>query len=54
MLCRVKVNKVWFMDNLQLFAKTEKETEILTVTVDVISKNINMESGTEKCSMMIQ
>ena len=41
------------MDDLKLYAKNEKELHSLVQTVKVFSKDIGMDFGIEKCSMLI-
>ena len=40
------------MDNIKLFAKNEKELEILIHTVRIYSQDIGMEFGIEKYAML--
>ena len=40
------------MDDLKLYAKNVKELESLVKTVRVISDDIGMEFGTQKCAML--
>ena len=48
-----KVNHLMYMDDIKLFAKNEKELEILIHTVRIYSRDIGMEFGIEKCAMLI-
>ena len=41
------------MDDIKLFAKNEKELETLIHTVRIYSRDIGMEFGIEKCSMLV-
>ena len=41
------------MDDIKLFAKNEKELEILILTIRIYNQDIGMECGTEKCAMLI-
>ena len=41
------------MDDIKLFAKTEKELETLIQAVRIYSQDIGMEFGIEKCAMLI-
>ena len=41
------------MDDIELFAKNEKELETLIHTVRIYSQDIGMEFGTEKCAMLV-
>ena len=47
-----KVNHLMYMDDIKLFAKNEKELEILMHTVRIYSRDIGMEFGIEKCTML--
>ena len=49
MLDGVKINHLLFMDDLKLFGKNEKEVDSLVSTVKMISKDIGMEFGINKC-----
>ena len=42
-----------YMDNIKLFAKSEKEGETLIQTIRIYSQDIEMEFGIEKCTMLI-
>ena len=42
-----------YMDDIKLFAKNEKELEILIQTVWIYSQEIGMEFGIEKCAMLV-
>lgn len=53
LLGRVKVNHVWSMDGLKLFAESRKEIESLMAMVQMISKDIGLESGIAKCGLTI-
>ena len=50
---REKINHLLYMDDLKLYAKNEKEFDSLTQTVRVFSKNIGMDFGIEKRSMLL-
>ena len=41
------------MDNIKLFAKTEKELESLIHAVRIYSQDIGMEFGIEKCAILV-
>ena len=41
------------MNNIKLFAKNEKELEILIQAVRIYSEDIGMEFAIEKCAMLI-
>ena len=42
-----------YMDDIKLFAKNEKELEILIHAVRIYSQDIGMEFGIEKCAMLV-
>ena len=42
-----------YMDDIKLFAKNEKELEILIDTVRIYSQDIGMEFGIEKCALLV-
>ena len=42
-----------YMYDVKLFAKNEKELEILIHTVRTYSQDIGMEFGIEKCAMLV-
>ena len=48
-----KVNHLMYMDDIKLFAKNEKELETLIHTVRIYSRDIGMEFGREKCTMLV-
>ena len=48
-----KVNHLMYMDDIKLFAKNEKEVEILIRTVRIYSRDIGMEFGIEKRAMLV-
>ena len=41
------------MDDIKLLSKNEEELETLTHTVRIHSQDIRMESGIEKCTMLV-
>ena len=41
------------MDDLKLYAKSEKDLESLIQTVRIFSEDIGMEFGLDKCAVMI-
>ena len=41
------------MDDIKLFAKNEKESEILIHRVTIYSRDIGMEFGIENCTMLV-
>ena len=42
-----------YMDNIQLFAKNEKELETLIHTARINSQDMGMEFGIEKCALLV-
>ena len=42
-----------YMDDIKLFAKSEKELEILIHAVRIYSQDVQMEFGIEKCTMLV-
>ena len=48
-----KVNYLMYMDDINIFAKNEKELETLIHTVRIYSRDIGMEFGIEKCAMLV-
>ena len=48
-----KINHLLFMDNLKLYSRSEKGLDSLVQTVCVFSKDIGMEFGIEKCTMLV-
>jgi len=44
------INNLLYMDNLKLFAKTEKEIKSLLNSVTLFSSNIDMQFGIAKCA----
>ena len=49
---RCKINHFLFIDDLKLFAKSEKELESLVQTARIISDDIGMKFGQDKCAAM--
>ena len=47
------INYLTYMDDIKLFAKNEKELETLIQTVRIYSKDIKVEFGIEKCTMLV-
>ena len=47
------INNLLFMDDLKLFLKVETKTNNLVPTVRVISKDIGIEFGIQKCRMLV-
>ena len=48
-----KINHLMYIDDIKLFAKNEKEQEILICAVRICSQNIGIEFGVEKCAMLV-
>ena len=48
-----KVNHLFFMDDLKLYAKSERELNELMMIVSEYSRDIGMEFGFEKCAMLV-
>ena len=48
-----KINHFMYMDDIKLFAKNEKELEILIQTIRIYSQDTGMEFGIEKCAKLI-
>ena len=48
-----KINHLLFMDDLKLFGKTEGQLETLINSVRVLSSDINMEFGIQKCGILV-
>ena len=46
-------NHLMYMDNVKLFAKNEKELEILIHAIRIYSQDIRIEFGLEKCPMLV-
>ena len=46
----IKVNHLLYMDDLNIYACSDKEMESLGNTVRIFSKDISMELGLEKCA----
>ena len=42
-----------YMDDIKLFATNEKELETLIFAVRIYNQDIRMESGIEKCAMLV-
>ena len=47
-----KLNHLLFMDDLKLYAKSEKQTNTLVKTGYMFSRDIGMEFGTKKCGIL--
>ena len=48
-----KINHLLFMDNLKLYRRSEKGLDSLVQTVRVLTEDIGMEFGIEKCTMLL-
>ena len=48
-----KINYLMYKDDIKLFAKNERELEILIETMRIYSQDIEMEFDIEKCAMLI-
>ena len=48
-----KINHLMYMDDIKLFAINEKELETLIHTIRIYSKDIGMEFGIEKYSLLV-
>ena len=51
--CPTKINHLFFMDDLKLYGKTERELNELMSIVDNFSSDIGMEFGFDKCAMLV-
>ncbi len=49
----MKINHLLFMDDLKMFAKSKNEIDSLVSTVQVISQDIGMQFGINKCGVII-
>ena len=50
---REKLNHLLFMDDLKIFAKSEREINGLISTVQILSNDIGMEFGIKKCGVLV-
>ena len=48
-----KLNHLLFMDDLKIFAKSEREVNGLVSTVQILSNDIGMEFGIKKCGVLV-
>ena len=48
-----KINHLLFMDDLDLFGKSYEQIDSLVQTVHTFSVDIEMESGTKKCGVLV-
>ena len=46
----IKVNHLLYMDDLKIYACSDKEMEFLVNTIRIFSEDISMEFGFEKCA----
>ena len=50
---RCKINHLHFMDYLKLFSKNEREIQSLVQTMRIVSDDIGMKYGSDKCAVLI-
>ena len=50
---REKLNYLLLMDDLKIFAKSEREIKGLVSTVQILSKDIGMKFGIKKCVVLV-
>ena len=48
-----KINHLLFMDDLKLYARSERELDSLVQTVRIFSDDIGMEFGMDKCAVLV-
>ena len=48
-----KLNHLLFMDDLKIFAKSNREINGLVSTVQILTNDIGMEFGTKKCGVLV-
>ena len=48
-----KLNHLLFLDGLKLYARNENRLDSLMQTVTIISKDIGMKFGIEKCALVV-
>ena len=48
-----QINHLMFMDDIKLYAKNESELDALVQSVRVVSNDICMEFGVQKCAMLV-
>ena len=48
-----KINHLMYMDDIELFAKNEKELETLIHAVRIYTQDIGMKFGIENCAMLV-
>ena len=49
----VKINNLFFMDDLKVYGKDKAQIESLVSTVQLISQDIGMEFGIKKCGVVV-
>ena len=49
----VQINHLMFMDDIKVYAKNESGLDALVQSVRVVSNDIGMEFGVQKCSMLV-
>ena len=47
-----RINHMMFMDDIKLFGRSTKEIDILVQIVRIVSGDIRMEFGIEKCALV--
>ena len=50
---QTRINHMFFMDDLKLFGKSERQIESLVNTVHAVSDDIGMEFGIKECGVLI-
>ena len=50
---KTRINHMFFMDDLKLFGKSERQIESLVNTVRAFSDDIGMEFGIKRCGVLI-
>ena len=48
-----KLNHLFFMDDLKLYARNENQLDSLIQTIRIVSKDIGMKFGMEKCAVLV-
>ena len=48
-----KLNYLLFMDNLKLYAKSERKLDLLIQTVRIFSDDVGMAFGLDKCAVLV-
>ena len=52
-LINTKLNHLFFLDDLKLYARNENQLDSLIQTVRIVSKDIGMKFGIEKCAVLV-